>query len=500
MTDINLDGIFEETFSALANRQTGLGTSRDKTTWARINHPHRLTDLEINALYRSSNLLRRIVDAYPKEASRTWLEWTSTSSRLDPRRIESFFNNFKGKSIKKVFKECSIEARLHGDSFALIGADDGQDLDKPLNENKIKSFTFLEPLNNREISPYDLNYGLEPEYYFINYTHSKLLNGQYQGIKIHRSRLLHFVGNRLTGSALLDNAGKHDSIVDGLYSAFSAHLQGLMATSAMLQDYSLFVYKLKGLAKLIDDGKQDLLLQRFLAMQMGMSVVKGLIADENEDVSFVERNFSGSKEILESLLDYMVANSDIPKFIVLGSTTADGRGTRSTEEREEWASLVHSWEVDNWSEPLERIKNLALKVMGVKSPSAVGFRFKSTLKLTALEEQELRLKKAQENKINIESGIYHPYEARISQFGGPEFHTELTLDERFSAMLEKEMLNPKEEKTMVEENLEENTEETEEKDIQKDSVDRMDDEDFDEYLVFDPLQVLAEVIEVPTKS
>jgi hypothetical protein len=85
MSDLTTDGILENTFSVLANRQTGIGTGRDKSALTEINLGTPLfTDTEVNALYRQSNLLRKIVNQYPLDASRNWLEWTANDSSFDP--------------------------------------------------------------------------------------------------------------------------------------------------------------------------------------------------------------------------------------------------------------------------------------------------------------------------------------------------------------------------------------------------------------------------------
>jgi hypothetical protein len=86
-----------------------------------------------------------------------------------------------------------------------------------------------------------------------------------------------------------------------------------MASSGMIQDYSVFTYKLKGLADLILKGQSDQIIRRFLAIQMGMSYNKGLAMDaDTEEAGFVQRNYGGVGDIVDRLKALLTAESGMP--------------------------------------------------------------------------------------------------------------------------------------------------------------------------------------------
>lgn len=474
----NTDGALENTYAALRNSNTGIGTSRDKTQLSSVNlYAYTLSEAERVALFRQSKIAQKAILTYPLDAARGWVDFTFGQSKIKPQDLHNYFNNLKTGNLRTAFKEASIEGRWHGDGWLLLGIDDGQDWDQPVNENNIKSFRWVENLYWNEVTP-DFTYSTRrPQHYFVSTGLSGGIpdnNGERTGIsfvRVHRSRILRFPGDSLHGSAINYNAGRNDSILQSMFDAFSQFFMGLGSSSAMLADYSVFIYKLNGLAKLIQQGKQDELMQRFLTIQMGMSTMKGLAMDaEKEDGSFVQRSYSGVKDILEQLLEQLVASTDMPRYKLLGSSSKEGLGSanKGEAERYDWASRVNSWQVDNWDDALRYCVRLALLAKdGItrgKLPDDYGIIWKNTLQLTPLEEAELRLKKAQEAKIHVEIASLAPYEVRMSAFGGAAYSPEITLDPRVTKVMEDAINTPTEPKQ------EEPTEETEQKTDSSDLV------------------------------
>lgn len=483
-------------YSAIRNNNTGIGTSRDKTSSTYIESPHLIAEGERIALFRSSNIVRKIITLYPEDAARGWFEPTFGDSKIEPSELLDYFENFKTIGLRQAFLEASIEARLHGNSWLLLGVDDGQSFDKPLDEKRIKSFRWIEILYHDEVTPAELNFRREAETYWVHLSMRSLEQTEETiSTTVHRSRLIKFSGDKLYSAAHLYNVHKDDSVLQNMLSAYLAFVNGLMASSSMLSDYSVFTYKLKGLAKLIQQGESDKILQRFLTIQMGLSSIKGLIMDsENEEANFMNRSFGGAKDILDQLMEVMIAETDVPRFKLLGSNGKAGAETKGTHERYEWASLVNSWQVDNWHQPLKYLCRLALLskdgITKGSLPKSYDIHFHNILQLSPLEEQDLRLKKAEENKINIELKIYTPYEARISGYGSPKWSSEITLDPAITERLKKEALNPPEEKPVDDTPIKQNI------DYNEDRSEVLSDTEFDELSKVNVLEIIEGIVDV----
>lgn len=441
--------------SPIANIATGLGTSRDKSSYGTVADAPKLSERDRIALVRSSRIARRAVFTYPRSAASGWVNWTFGSSKVNPQSLHDYADNLLTGSLKAAFLEASIESRWHGNGYILLGIDDGQEWDQPINEQRIRSFRWAEPLCDFEVQPDTQRGYRKPEFYRITTWNRQLEMGTQQRTlpRVHRSRLLCFHGDSLTGSALQYTDGKHDSVLQTMFNAFSAAIQGIGASSAMLQDYSVFRYKLKGLAKMCERGDVDAIMTRFMAIQMGMSIAKGLAMDaETEDADFVSRSYGGVKDILEVLIEQMVAVSDMPRYKLLGTSAVNGLGQESSgqAQRYEWASLVQDWQQENWYEPLRWCMKLMLLakdgITGGVLPEGWNLEFPTILQLTRKEELELRKLKAEENAININIGIYTPLEARSSGYGAAVWSPEIILDERITKMMEEEAMKTPEEK------------------------------------------------------
>lgn len=61
----NTDGPLEQTFSALSNPMTGLGTSRAKNQHAQVSRTAQLSAFDRNALVEGSRIARKAVFLYP---------------------------------------------------------------------------------------------------------------------------------------------------------------------------------------------------------------------------------------------------------------------------------------------------------------------------------------------------------------------------------------------------------------------------------------------------
>ncbi len=465
-TGYKLDGALTNTFQTMAllkNSNTGVGTSRDKSQSVDINTSPRILDLDDRiGLVRGSRIARRAVFTYPKEAASRWVEWTlGSSKRIRGNQIDDYCDRLLTGSLRSAFRDASIEARWHGDGYILLGIDDGKEWNEPVAEESIKSLRWVEPLLHSEVFN-DRSSFRRPQFYEINRAAEPPTAKEGESTQVigsttvHRSRILHFTGDSLMGDALNRNGGRNDSVLQTMFSSFAAFFQGLMSSSAMLTDHSIFTYKLKGLAKLIENDEKNnnsngmnALMARFLAMQMGMSVSKGLAMDaESEDASFIQRNYAGVQNILSSLEDQMIAASDLPRFKLVGSARSGngiGNEGRGEQDRYEWASLLHSWQEENWRDPLQYCQRIILLAKdgpsGGRVPDGYGLSFPSTLQLTRKEEAELKELSSATRDRDIKNGTITNLEARNSAYGSQNWTPEITLDPEITEQMISSLLN-----------------------------------------------------------
>jgi hypothetical protein len=245
--------------------------------------------------------------------------------------------------------------------------------------------------------------------------------------------VLRFPGKKLYGDMIRQNAGYNDSVLQTFWSSFAKYLTAIEYSTRMVQDYNVFVYKLKGLANLILQGKQDDILKRFRAILLSMSSLGGLAIDsDNEDAQFVSRNYGGLDQIIDRLKDDTGAAAGMPPSKLWGSSQKTALSNSSEGDKYEWADCVDDWRGEAIDEPAtDFFKLVFLAKNGPTSgrlPDSWNLKYASALRLTLKEQSELRKTAAETDKINVvDVKSLLPEEVRESAFGGSEYTIERTL-------------------------------------------------------------------------
>jgi len=436
---------------AFFNPMTGIGSSRDPSQYLQITSPHILSHDERIGLIEGSRICQNITQIYPMEAS--WGQFSFAGNRYADKAnsyLQSLFDNFKLGSLQHCFMEASIEARLHGESYLLLGVEDGQPYDQPLNFNNIISFDWAKTFIYNQVEIIKES----PDHYMITLgklnrdEDATLIPGnEEKKLKVHKDRLLKFIGD-YSPPSILQKRKTHQSSLQCAFSGFSLAIQALLTTNAMMADHSLFWYKLDGLASLVKAKKYDEIYNRFLTLQMSKSVLKGLAMDaKSEDAGFINRNYGGVKDILETMIDYMVAETGMVRFKVLGTANRSGLGAegRGIQDRLEHSLKIKSWQKFTWKNHLLYCAKIALLVKdGLtkgKLPTNLTVSFPVVLELNPKEIAELIDSNLDWATKAIDAGILNPLECRLGIFGSPEnlITPIISLDARYTEILESDL-------------------------------------------------------------
>lgn len=443
----NSDGSLTDALSAVGNESTGIGTARDKGQNVKISRARILKKDELESLFASDMIIEKIVAAYPRDAAKKWGEWSLSGG--DPQAVGQYSRNLK---TRRNFLEASILGRLYGDGFIVLGVDDGQPASEPIDEKRIRSVDWMRSLSRYSLTPDFVSRVEDPEHYFLSVNDGQIpqlpADGAFVNPRIHKSRVIRFPGKWLPCEMLRDNGGFHHSVVQPCFNAFSRYNIGLGSASSMLDDYSLFVYKLKGLRNTLDasgavrstavaDKKKsvtEMLLSRFRAIQMGMSIIKGLMVDmDTEDADFIQRNYSGVTDILKDLKAALIAHANMPESQLFGTSSQGAFSESGLSDRYEWASNVASYQSANWQEPIEYFTRIMLLAKDGPTRGQLpdfSFAWHSILELTDAERADLRFKNAQTDSLYMARNVILPGEVRSSRFAGGAYGEEIVLDQQ----------------------------------------------------------------------
>ena len=450
------DGALLDAYAGLYNLNTGAGTRRDKNLNFEVNlQAATVSREECTSLFKTSGLVQKIVALLPEESP---VEWYSINLGKDTTAPQDITNYLEDKlNLHEKLVEASVLARLHHNAYIVIFANDGRSADEPLDEENLQEITELKVLSSYELQPsvWSTQLGghslIEPEYYDLIglWELNKRLKDEQKiplnQMRIHKSRVLKFAGRKLYGWMLHENQGKDLSVLQSILIAFSSYMQGAMASSGMIQDYSVFTYKLKGLADLILKGQSDAIIRRFLAIQMGMSYNKGLAMDaETEDAGFVQRNYGGVGDIVDRLKALLTAEAGIPHTKLWGEGSQGN--TSGQSEKYDYADALEAFQRHNWLKPTKEIARLCLLskngVTNGKLPKGWRLSTRSSLRLDLEAEAKLRQTQARTDQVYRMLGVLHPLEIRKNRFGSPDYSMETVLDPEIDKELQKLKDNP----------------------------------------------------------
>ena len=443
-SEVRNDGI-------LFNSLTGLGDpTYDRSMQTTVGWAARLDRLQLEEL-STHWICNNIVSSYAREATREWLEITLGGDKVDPKIIAAFNDYQKKLDIRGCFEWSDYLSNLYRGAAIVIVCDDGEDYDKPIRRDRIRSIKSLEVLDCHDIMP-DLGLGvnpLKPQRYQLAVDPSRYPDLDGVGSYIHASRILRFDGVKIPPKAMERSVprGWGASRLELAFDAFVDYESTHGSVAEMAQSFNVFKMAVKGLAEKIEQGgskAEDTLKTRFRAIQMMMSVLRGIVVDaDKESADFVTRNFAGIADILDRFANRLVGASDLPYTVLFGRGPGGlaAQGTGDSEDQV-WAKKVSQHQEVKYRPLFQELAELIwLAKDGPtkgKIPEDWGFRFHSLEKETEQEKMQVRSLAAQTYNTYQQMGVLLPEEIRQSQFGGSEYSNEITLDDKLWEKKQKE--------------------------------------------------------------
>lgn len=438
-------------FGNIGNSLTGIGTDRAKINNIAITKGRQLSRSQLQILFEDE-LLRKVVCLFPENAAKAWFNLSipnnkvgndipelllryvdSLGSRGDQTELESMSDLY---GASQAFLIAAILARQFGKAYILMGIDDGQSFDQPINKNAIKSIRWLQILEDWELQPEIEFRTRSPNYYILNTDDNQLE----VSTKIHKSRLLPFWGNRIY-SKFSYNYQDGISIIQSMFDAYCDWIQGVKAGSSMLADYDVFTLGMKGLGQLLLNDKQanttagqDAVMNRALALDMGKSVVRGILYDmENESPGSITRAYQGADAIMGSLESRWVAVSGIPKTKLFGELGSQGlTNNQGLAMRSEWALLVQNYAYQ-WVDNLRSLITYSFLAKDSptngKLPDTFDLVPRFDLQLTDTEKMEYEKIAGDRSKLLVDMGAITADEVR-SGYQGSKFSPDLVLSSK----------------------------------------------------------------------
>jgi phage-related protein (TIGR01555 family) len=427
-------------------------------------------------LVRSHKLIRKFVEIIPDQMTYRWGKLTlggddgdtdtinEVHTWLNKIQTRSLVNRYQG--LERAFNQAMKLAFQTGNAALVILAKDGQNFDRPINKNNLKSIEGLFLADRWSIQP-DISgiyANLEmAEYFWLNdHRFNKIIQmrGTDTGrIRIHRSRVLWFRGEELSDRTLLENQGCDDSVLQGIHQSFQEYFQAVRGAGRMIVDFDVVVHGVNGLLERLDNdpsGKyQQKMMERAQINNLCRSIWRSMIIDkEEEEIVHSTRNVSGYDSLLDRLVMDLQANTDLTKSELFNDYSKGLSATDKVEQQNanDRTSRYQKSKLDsNLYDFLTLVFLSKDGPTGGKTPDVWDWHWHALYPVTPVEQAELELMRSQIDQINSSIGAYTGEEAAKSHYSGSEYNPEITIDwkEREKLKAEQEKLQAEQDKLAI---------------------------------------------------
>lgn len=301
--------------------------ARKLSNYETLMNERKLSDQQLALMYRNL-IVRRIVTLVVDDAIKNFIDVEGDQDECIVQELEALF-------IPEKLTEALYWDRLFGMSVALILADDGQELDQPINLKRLRRVSGIEVFDKRSVmedsaSLYydtdvrDVNFG-KAEYYTMTPPNGNLF-------KVHRSRLLIFDGETLPKLERIANNGAGLSCLDGLPAAINRVKTSMDKTIDIMDKVSTSLLKLQGLSNVLqtEQGTKDVI-KRLDLIDYSRRLNGSVAIDKDDEYAVFNIPLGGLTDIIQEMEQYVCAVTGYPFTKLFGRSPAGMNATGQSD-------------------------------------------------------------------------------------------------------------------------------------------------------------------------
>jgi len=456
---VTLSQIRQDAFSVVSgwfNPNTGAGDrTRDKINGLQWGGGVRMEVELLQSLFAYNDLSRTIVSALPEWGLRHgWtlkLRATDADSPLPPSmqsaelrmKVEDELARLEAHTHQR---SAAIWGQLEGGGLLLLGLADGSTSENPLNLGKLDRIDWLRSVERSDIrivsfegDPNSGRFG-QPVLFEIRQNVSAQSAASSQGgfeVEMwHWSRVVMYPGATTPRDLKIRNEGFDHSVLDHVIGAIK-RTDGIWDNvGAMVADGSQGVWKIKGLFQAVVSGNRDQIESRFSIADQARSMFRSILLDaDQEEFSYVSREFGGISDLLGQSAVRTAAAAQMPVTVLYGQSPAGMNATGESDIRL-WYDRVEQYQTDVL---LPGLRQIIMLIFASKSgptsgeiPEGWAVEMNPVRKATPMETGELAARQAQADSAYISAGVYTADEAAVSRFtpAGLSFETHIDPEPR----------------------------------------------------------------------
>lgn len=310
------------------------------------------------SLYRSSWIVRKIVDVFPSDMVKNWIKFNSS---LDPEKISKINSVIRKTKTKEKIKEGLRWARLYGGAAGLILIDGDEDLSEPLDYDAImlddyKGLLIFDRWNGiypdieleDEIS--DEEYGY-PKYYSISLSEANnnlmLSYNKQDLVKVHHSRIVRFNGRDLPLWERQAEMFWGESEIEIVFEELKKRDNTSANIASLIFLANIRVLKMNDLGQLLGASTQKAQENLYKVLQAQNQLMSNMgiyVMDKDDDFGSEQYSFGGLNDIYESFMLDIAGACEMPVTKLFGREPAGFNSTGESDLTQYYDTLEEKQE------------------------------------------------------------------------------------------------------------------------------------------------------------
>lgn len=310
------------------------------------------------SLYRSSWIVRKIVDVFPSDMVKNWIKFNSS---LDPEKISKINSVIRKTKTKEKIKEGLRWARLYGGAAGLILIDGDEDLSEPLDYDAImlddyKGLLIFDRWNGiypdieleDDISAEEYGY---PKYYSISLSEANsnlmLSYNKQDLVKVHHSRIVRFNGRDLPLWERQAEMFWGESEIEIVFEELKKRDNTSANIASLIFLANIRVLKMNDLGQLLGASTQKAQENLYKVLQAQNQLMSNMgiyVMDKDDDFGTEQYSFGGLNDIYESFMLDIAGACEMPVTKLFGREPAGFNSTGESDLTQYYDTLEEKQE------------------------------------------------------------------------------------------------------------------------------------------------------------